>query len=79
MTGVSNTTSLVGASNRTSISGATLDTTIAGSATQVSITGNSNDIKMNGPGFSFNETAEQPEINMSDVNITMIALIQIYM
>jgi len=34
---------------------------------------------MNGPGFSFNETAEQPEINMSDVNITMIALIQIYM
>jgi len=79
MTGVSNVTSLTGASNRTNIAGATVDTTIAGSVTQISMTANSNNITMNGPGFIYNETAEQPQINMTDVNITMIALIQIYM
>ncbi|WP_051711304.1 contractile injection system protein, VgrG/Pvc8 family [Andreprevotia chitinilytica] len=79
LTGSSDNRSITGLSNRLSVVGASLDTTITGSATHVTLTGNNNVIELVGPGFKMTEQAERPGVDMTDVNITIIAVAQIYL
>ncbi|KAF0815290.1 hypothetical protein IGB42_00371 [Andreprevotia sp. IGB-42] len=79
MTGATNDMSITGASNRVSITGVGVDTSISGSSTRISIVGNNNVIDIAGPGFRLAEEAERPVVEMADVNITIVALAQIYL
>ena len=79
ISGATNSMSVAGATNRVSVTGAAVDTSISGSSTRISIVGNNNVIDIAGPGFRLAEEAERPVVEMSDVNITIITLAQIFL
>lgn len=75
----SRSTDTVGISNRNSATGASFDTTVAASTNSISMVGASVSISLEGTGYHYQNSGENPGVEEIALRVTMIEVMQIYL